>query len=271
MGPYLSIIFLFFAIIIGNVQCTDIQLDEYIRDMKNLKADFDNIHNKYIESTSNETGSNETLLIQEQQINDFRNKVSHLLNKYKDQEALIKGAIDRSNHEVYRVFNELQQIDAQLGNIRHQINENVITRDIAQQNLNRQHAEIHQDVLGQGHLADIDELNGRRRHAMSQIAALSQQTAQKNAEIANLHAQLSHLEARSRELNALKESYQHFQNKAVPWVNILGEAVQWLQRLQIPLEEANVQTVENPSLYFAHKLELVYANSAREYEKLLQE
>uniref|UniRef100_A0A914E8U8 Uncharacterized protein n=1 Tax=Acrobeloides nanus TaxID=290746 RepID=A0A914E8U8_9BILA len=204
MGPHLPIICLFFAIIIGNIQCTDIQLDEYIRDMKNLKADFDDIHNKYIESTSNETGSNETLSIREQQINDFRNKVSHLLNKYKGQEALIKGAIDRSNHEVYRVFNELQQIDAQLGLIRHQINENVITRDIAQQNLNRQHAEIHQ-------------------------------------------------------------------KKAVPWVNVLGEAVQWLQRLQIPLEEANVQTVENPSLYFAHKLELVYANSAREYEKLLQE
>ena len=45
MGPHLSIIFLFFAIIIGNIQCTDIQLDEYIRDMKNLKADFDNVRN----------------------------------------------------------------------------------------------------------------------------------------------------------------------------------------------------------------------------------
>ena len=67
-----------------------------------------------------------------------------MLTKYKGQEALIKGAIDRSNQEISRVFNELQQVDAQLGNIRNQINANVITRDLAQQNLNRQHAEIHQ-------------------------------------------------------------------------------------------------------------------------------
>ena len=67
-----------------------------------------------------------------------------MLNKYKGQEALIKGAIDRSNQEISRVFNELQQVDAQLGNIRNQINANVIARDVAQQNLNQQQAEIHQ-------------------------------------------------------------------------------------------------------------------------------